>query len=228
MAGEWIKAGKALHNRPEVLRLAAIFGWSRDEAVGVMLRFWFWLDDAVVDAPVDAVVDGLVAQDVDKVMSCAGFAKALELVGWLRMEDNPPRLIVPNFGRHNGETAKKRALKSERQAHWRANHVDAVVDAPVSTREDKIRSTVLRTVGARPTRIPDDWQPTLADVAFAKQRLRPDAVFGQVEAFRNYWQGAVRNATSPNWSAKWRTWVQKAATDFGAGLVADAAKQVAM
>jgi hypothetical protein len=42
-------------------------------------------------------------------------------------------------------------------------------------------------------------------------------VFGQVEAFRNYWQGAVRNATSPNWSAKWRTWVQKAANDYGAG-----------
>jgi hypothetical protein len=74
MAGEWIKAGKALHNRPEVLRLAAIFGWSRDEAVGVMLRFWFWLDDAVVDAPVDAVVDGLVG---------AGRRRS-DVVSWLR------------------------------------------------------------------------------------------------------------------------------------------------
>jgi hypothetical protein len=216
MAGDWIKAGKSLHNRPEILRLASVFGWSRDEAVGVMLRFWFWLDDAVVDADVDAVVDGLEANDVDKVMSCPGFAMALQSVGWLRIEADPRRLVVPNFGRHNGETAKKRALKNERQAHWRAGKTPKSVDAAPSTREEKRRDTSLRSVvGARVTRIPIDWQPSPVDLAFAKERLRADAVAGQVEAFRNYWQGAVRNATSPDWSAKWRTWVGKAARDFG-------------
>ena len=70
----------------------------------------------------------------------------------------------------------------------------------------------------RPTRIPADWQPDEAGIAFATERGVAHAA--EVERFRAYWQGATKNATSPDWAAKWRTWVmnqQKFQAQRGSG-----------
>jgi len=54
-------------------------------------------------------------------------------VGWLRGEEGS--LVLPNFDRHNGETAKKRALTKDRVKRFR--NADGV------TREEKRREEVL-------------------------------------------------------------------------------------
>jgi hypothetical protein len=61
---------------------------------------------------------------LDRVVACDGFATALldERVGWLE-EDENGNLRLPNFDRHNGKGAKKRATDAERQANKRAKDV---------------------------------------------------------------------------------------------------------
>lgn len=137
MAGEWIKFQTSTLKKPEILRIARMLGINRNEALGLMVEFWVWLDDASVDG----TVDGLEASDVDAMMSCPGLSAALQDVGWLSIDAENHRISVPNFGRHNGESAKKRALKNERQARWRDKTVDAPASTKASTREEKRRVT---------------------------------------------------------------------------------------
>lgn len=142
MAGEWIKFELATADKPEVLRMARILGIDKDSVVGKLVRLWAWFDKNSVDG----VVDGVVVEDIDAICYQNGFANTLVSVNWLTVCSEGDRLSIPNFDRHNGESAKKRALKNERQARWRAN-VDADVgdksatkaSTKASTREEKRR-----------------------------------------------------------------------------------------
>ncbi len=139
MSGDWIKIESATPNKPEVIKIARTLGITKDDSIGKLMRFWLWLDAVCVDG----VVDGVVSTDVDAVVGMDGFANALKSVNWLDFDDNSETITIPNFERHNGETAKKRALKNKRQAKWRQNK-DAKVDTPASTnastREEKRRN----------------------------------------------------------------------------------------
>jgi hypothetical protein len=221
MAGDWIKVEHATLDKPEVLRTAEMLGISRRETVGLFVEYFFWLDKTLSENCPD-FVRNVSRKSLDEMMHCAGFAACLEAVGWAQFDDSAWTLRVINASNHNGKPAKTRAVDAKRKAGKRLESVREM-SGENRTREDKNRTIELRSIGARPTRIPSDWCPSLADLAFAQGRLRADAVAGQVEAFRTYWQGAVKNATSPDWSAKWRTWVMKAVRDFGA---APASRQV--
>lgn len=138
MAGEWIKVEAATADKPEVLRMARLLKIDRDAVFGKLTRLWAWFDSNSVDG----VVDGVVDADIDRICYCEGFAAACVAVGWLKYDADAERASLPNFERHNGETAKQRALKNRRQANWRKS-VDAAVDTPpstkASTREEKRR-----------------------------------------------------------------------------------------
>ena len=63
---------------------------------------------------------------------------------------------------------------------------------------------------ARPTRLPDDWQPNLDDLAFAKELLPPHIVAREADKFRDYWRArAGPTAVKHDWSAAWRNWCRK-------------------
>jgi hypothetical protein len=138
LAGEWIKVEIGLPEKPEVMRLARILNISRPQVVGEVFKFWVWADKNTVDG----VVDGVEASDIDDVMSVPGFAQALSDVGWLTIDAQRRRVVIPNFERHNGESAKKRALKNERQSRWRANATSTQASTSASTREEKRREEV--------------------------------------------------------------------------------------
>lgn len=141
MAGEWIKLTSNIHTKPEVFKLARLLSENVDTAIGLLVRFWCWADSVTVDG----VVDGVESSDVDAVVYRSGFCDALISVGWARKSESGAGIEIPNFSRHNGESAKKRTLKNERQARWRAGKVDDSVVGAVSTkaptREEKRRST---------------------------------------------------------------------------------------
>jgi hypothetical protein len=63
----------------------------------------------------------------------------------------------------------------------------------------------------RATRLPEDWQPTVADVAHARDRgFGDDQIRDIADAFRTYWTaGKGRNTTHADWPASWRNWVNR-------------------
>lgn len=138
MAGEWIKVEATTPDKPEIMRVARELGMEWDAVFGKLVRLWAWFDKNSVDG----VVDGIVAEDVDALVSADGFASALERVNWLEVDDDAERVYLPNFDRHNGETAKQRALKNKRQAKYRQGcdaNVDGQASTEASTREEKRR-----------------------------------------------------------------------------------------
>jgi hypothetical protein len=139
MAGEWIKVEIGLPEKPEVLKVARLLNIHRDQVVGTMVRFWAWAGANSVDG----FVTHVALRDVDDVVGCQGFASALRSVGWL-LEAGENRLSIPNFDRHNGQSAKKRALTSSRQERFRNAPVDASVTLtalPEKRREEKKQET---------------------------------------------------------------------------------------
>lgn len=114
MAGDWIKMQVNLPDKPEVWRIAGMLGIDADSVVGKLLRVWAWFDQNTENGNATGVTYPLI----DRVAGVAGFAESMVLAGWL--EHCGSDLCIPNFGRHNGKTAKNRALTNERVAKSRA------------------------------------------------------------------------------------------------------------
>jgi len=146
MAGDWIKMRVDLRDDPAVFKLAEILNIDELHVIGCLFCFWSWVDKHAVDGR----VDGATSRLVDKVSMTAGFADALVAVSWLQIDESG--VTMPNFQRHNGESAKERGLKNARQARWRAKK-DANVDGEASTsspteaptREEKRREDISTT-----------------------------------------------------------------------------------
>lgn len=60
----------------------------------------------------DGVVDGYEATDIDKMVELVGFTDAMIQVGWFKKEGR--KLVMLNFARHNGMTAKRKAKHTVR------------------------------------------------------------------------------------------------------------------
>lgn len=114
MAGHWIKWEKGLLRKPEIMAIAAALGVSDQHAASCCMAVWEWADDVTMD--------GLIRVKpcaVDRVACQPGFADAMQSVGWLVV--SPSAIQLPNYDRHNGRTAKERALDANRKAVLRLN-----------------------------------------------------------------------------------------------------------
>lgn len=130
MAGDWIKFEHSTPDKPEVIRLAAELGIDHDAVVGKLLRLWIWADQQSVDGNGLGVTKAFL----DRITSCQGFADALIKVGWLTAKDDS--LSLPNFARHNGQTAKNRAISADRVKRFR-NGPTVTKALPEKRREEK-------------------------------------------------------------------------------------------
>jgi hypothetical protein len=84
-------------------------------------------------------------------------------------------------------------------------------DKPSLNRQEPERVRATRTSPTeRGSRLPADWTPSAADVAYCRER-RPDLDPPTVaEAFRDHWNAASgQSASKRDWQAAWRTWVRK-------------------
>jgi len=108
MAGDWIKFEKATLDKPEVFEMAEMLDVDPDAVVGKLLRVWNWFDDQSHDGNANVTVRALL----DRYAGVTGFTQAMESVGWLDIEGRT--MSLPNFDRHNGQTAKNRALTAKR------------------------------------------------------------------------------------------------------------------
>lgn len=114
MAGDWIKMEKGLPDKPEVRRLSRALGMSRYDVVGRLHAVWSWADTHSFSGSNMDISE----EDIDDIADFDGFAAALRQVGWLR--GRAAALEFPNFGRHNGQTAKSRALEALKKQNQRA------------------------------------------------------------------------------------------------------------
>lgn len=122
MAGDWIKVEHATIDKPEVLRAAEMLGIERRECLGLFFDFWIWLDKNLSEICPD-FVRNVSRKSLDDVLHCDGFAATLESIGWAKWDDKTWTLHVVNADRHNGNTAKTRALDADRKRKQRAKSV---------------------------------------------------------------------------------------------------------
>jgi len=144
MAGDWIKFEIATSDKPEVWAIAESLGIDADAVVGKLLRIWSWFDQQTQEG--NAVGNGAsVTSSVTRALlnrrvSVSGFCEAMIEVGW--MLDDGQNLTLPKFDRHNGKTAKSRALTAKRVATHKAKSNAGSVTSSVSgalPREEKRR-----------------------------------------------------------------------------------------
>lgn len=115
MAGDWIKMRTNLDTDPAVVRLASGLKQDRYAIVGRLHKIWSWANEHLTDGQ-DVPIDSAF---LDALVETPGFAEQLRRVGWLSGRENS--LCFPNFDRHNGESAKTRALDAARKRAHRAS-----------------------------------------------------------------------------------------------------------
>lgn len=126
MAGDWIKWTHGLPDKPEVIRLSGLLNLPREVVVCRLMRFWEWCDENVPDTDIRTTGSAFVKMSprrgdnvafVDALVCTPNFADSLAVVGWIKFRDD--LIELPNFGRHNGETAKTRARNAKNQKRKR-------------------------------------------------------------------------------------------------------------
>lgn len=220
MAGEWLKLEACTPEKSEVLAITARMGWDdADLTVGKLFRIWRWFDQQTTDGNAFGVTTALL----DRIVGVTGFCEAVHSVGWLSITETG--ISLPNFERHNGNTAKSRALTAKRVANHKANakgnaqgNAETVSDAlprEEKKREDtsSLRSEVETASPQRGSRLPTDWALPDDWAAWAKQ-TRPDLNPNETaQRFADYWHGiAGAKGRKADWLATWRNWVRNEKT----------------
>jgi hypothetical protein len=116
MAEAWIKMRVDLHESPQVSDMSTELGCPETLVVGCLHKLWSWADKHTVDGNASCVTEIWV----DRHTGVSGFGRAMINVGWLVPVDNSTgRLAFPEFEKHNGKSAKKRALGNIRTSNSR-------------------------------------------------------------------------------------------------------------
>ena len=109
----WIKVDSDLKRKSEITIMARRMDVPVRLVMGMCVEFWGWADGQTEDGFIPLMIHA----DIDAGMGCPGFAKHMEEVGWLDFDGDG--VILPNFERHNGSSAKRRAQNSRRMAKTR-------------------------------------------------------------------------------------------------------------
>jgi hypothetical protein len=113
-AGMWIKWEKGLVRKPEIMKIAKRLGVTKHHAAACCMIVWEWAEDITIDG----YIRDMGASDVSNAVDITGIGEAMEDVDWIL--DGGDCISFPNWDRHNGDPAKKRALNSHRMRIIRA------------------------------------------------------------------------------------------------------------
>lgn len=105
----WIKMRTSLSTDPAVVRIATGQNLDRWSVIGRLHTIWSWAGEHSLDGNSIPIDDAFI----DELAGSIGFADAMRRVGWLEGESG--NLCFPRFSRHNGDSAKARALDAERK-----------------------------------------------------------------------------------------------------------------
>lgn len=196
----WMKIDLELPDKPEVHAIAGMLNIDPDMVVGKLIRVWQWFDKHTTDGNAFGVTYALP----DRISGVPGFGEAMAFVGWLEQQDK--NLVMPKFDRHTSESAKARALTSDRVAKHKAKsnadgndkgNGDGVSDS--LSRLDKKR---INNKKKNASQLPDDFTLNETSLAYAKER--GVNITSEIDGFRNYHE--AKGSTYKDWQAAWRTW----------------------
>lgn len=131
MAGDWIKLEHSTPDKPEVFRIAETLSIAPEHALGCLIRVWMWADQQIAKGNAVNVTE----TSVDRIARVDGFGSAMASAGWLATTTTG--VEFPNFERHNGQTAKTRALTAKRVAKFKAEKGNDQVTIGALPREEK-------------------------------------------------------------------------------------------
>lgn len=164
-SSNWLKVQKHTWQKGEIRQVARTLGISLGDAFLAWFRLYAVLDELTADGSIPFYS----AADADQDAGLKGAGQAFAKVGWLLFDQHG--CTVVNWKRHNGESAKARALKAERQARYRDAAPSTGVDAEPSTgrRVDAMPSTP---VDARPSTrvVARPWPSASPEQSRAEQR----------------------------------------------------------
>ena len=116
MAG-WIKWNKGLTRRSEVLQIAAAVKQDRRRVACACMELWEWADDETANG----FLVGCSEAFVDELVGIRGFMAAYIAAGWAMVSAGGGGIQLANWDRHNGATAKRRAMDGDRKDKMRTN-----------------------------------------------------------------------------------------------------------
>ena len=137
MAGDWIKMRRDLRTDPRVVRISSALKADTLRTVGALFVVW-GLADAHTK---DGFLEGYTLEILDEVVGLPGLAQAMSDVGWLELRTDG--VTIPDFERHNSESAKKRAQDAVRKFSARQADKKRTTSGPEKRREEKSIKTPL-------------------------------------------------------------------------------------
>lgn len=159
MAGDWIKMRMDLPEDPAVIGIAQATGLDEDTVVGKLHRVWSWANRQTIDGNARTVTSSWL----DRYVGVTGFSQAMVDVGWLTCKlGGDDGISLPEFERHNSQSAKQRALTARRMSKMR-NAAGVTVPSPEKRREREEKSK-----GETPLQTPFRLPTCLQTLAFRK------------------------------------------------------------
>ena len=134
MAGDWIKIELVTPDKPEVHQMAEMLKIPVEQVLGGLIRIWIWADQQSQTGNALSVTE----KTLDRFSCVTGMSKAMRDVGWITGKDGA--ITLPNFDRHNGKTAKNRALTNSRVK--RKRNADSVTNVTHEALPEKRRKEV--------------------------------------------------------------------------------------
>ncbi len=220
----WLKIETETPDKPEMWAIAEMLSIDVDAVFGKAFRVWCWFDQHTEDGNARGVTFSLF----DRLVGLTGFAASMEKVGWLIKTEEG--ISLPNFDRHNGQTAKNRANTAVRVAkHKAANSkgngevtVEALPSALPREREEieenlntstDVEVAIGDAESQSGSQIPDCPHQKLIDL-YAKHM--PELPYPKI------WEGQRKNAMRTRWR-----WVLTAKQKNGQQYATDEASAVA-
>jgi len=187
---DWLKLNHSLVRSPKVRGLMRALRCKKHAALGLAVAWLCWVDEQTTDGQT-----GLSPDELDDEIGFRGCAEALISIGWAALGVDGLVYAV-EFGKHCGDSAKKRALDNTRKANQRARdaemsrkmrdkshaecHADCVSRIEENNNSNKVEhgSTVDVGEAAEPSSRPPydfaDWLQTIGSVVPMLGRLNLD------------------------------------------------------
>lgn len=200
MAGDWIKMRMGLRTHPKVVRISSALSADRFRVIGALHAVWCLADEHTEDG----ALPGYSMSALDDSIGWPGFSQAMRDVEWL--DARPEGLVIPRFDEHNGASAKRRAMESERKRRGRelsAPDADKSVTREEKRREELKETTIVggKVVDLLPTNIPYKEIVGFFNEHMGKLPMVREMTKKRRDAVRNAWQSGKHRQTLKFWKA---------------------------